>query len=84
MRILRSKLISPVPRESIAQITPELLYTCYNTFYNPRNMVLAIAGNFDPDQAIAIIEKNLVDKEPVEIERSPIRNGEKHSVRVPT
>ena len=34
-------------------------------------MVLAIAGNFDPDQAIAIIEKNLVDKEPVQIERSP-------------
>ena len=57
--------------ESIAQITPELLYTCYNTFYNPGNMVLAIAGNFDPDEALAIIEQNLVERETVEIERAP-------------
>ena len=30
--------------ESIAKITPELLYRCYNTFYNLGNMVLALAG----------------------------------------
>ena len=57
--------------ESIAQITPELLYTCYNTFYNPANMVLAIAGNFDPDEALQIIEANLVERASVQIERSP-------------
>ncbi|MBS6163048.1 MAG: insulinase family protein, partial [Clostridiales bacterium] len=33
--------------ESIAQITPEYLYLCYNTFYNLHNMVLCIAGNVD-------------------------------------
>ncbi len=57
--------------ESIAQITPELLYKCYDVFYNLNNMVLAIAGNFDPDEAIRIIEENLREGEPVEIERAP-------------
>ena len=31
--------------DSIAQITPDLLYRCYHTFYNLHNMVLAVAGN---------------------------------------
>ncbi|MBO5797439.1 MAG: insulinase family protein, partial [Clostridia bacterium] len=31
--------------ESIAKITPELLYGCYNSFYNLHNMVLSVAGN---------------------------------------
>lgn len=57
--------------ESIAQITPELLYRCYDVFYNLNNMVLSIAGNFDPDQAIRIIEENLREGDPVEIERAP-------------
>lgn len=57
--------------ESIAQITPELLYKCYDVFYNLNNMVLSIAGNFDPDEAIRIIEENLREGEPVEIERAP-------------
>ena len=31
--------------DSIAKIDADLLYKCYNTFYNLHNMVLAIAGN---------------------------------------
>ena len=57
--------------ESIARITPELLYTCYDVFYNLNNMVLSVAGNFDPDEALRIIEENLKDTPPVEIERAP-------------
>ena len=34
-------------------------------------MVLAIAGNFDPDEALQIIEANLVERASVQIERSP-------------
>ena len=34
--------------ESIKQITKDLLYKCYNTFYHPSNMSLIIVG--DPDQ----------------------------------
>ncbi len=32
--------------ESISHITPELLYRCYDAFYDPSNMVIAVAGNF--------------------------------------
>ncbi len=36
--------------QSIAEITPEMLYMCTDAFYNPENMVLAIAGNVTIDQ----------------------------------
>lgn len=42
---------------SIAQITPELLYRCYHTFYNPANMVLAVAGNFDAEHFASVVEE---------------------------
>ncbi|MDR0947729.1 MAG: insulinase family protein [Ruminococcus sp.] len=45
--------------ESIAEITPELLYKCYNAFYNLNNMVLSIAGNVDPERVIEICDKIL-------------------------
>src|SRR5699024_1909753 len=32
--------------DSIAPITKEDLYNCYNTFYHPENMVLVVVGNF--------------------------------------
>jgi len=57
--------------DSIAKIDADLLYRCYNTFYNLSNMVLAIGGNFDPDRALAIIEENLKDSKAVRIERAP-------------
>lgn len=41
-------------QESIAQIDAELLYKCYNTFYNLNNMVLSVAGNIDADEVLAI------------------------------
>lgn len=46
-------------QESIAQINKELLYRCYNTFYNLNNMTLTIAGNFDPDEALKICDEML-------------------------
>ncbi len=45
--------------ESIAQINKDLLYRCYNTFYNLNNMTLSIAGNFDPDEALGICDEML-------------------------
>jgi predicted Zn-dependent peptidase len=44
--------------ESIDQITAEHLYTCYNTFYHPSNMLLFIVGNVDPKEMMAFIEDN--------------------------
>ena len=31
--------------ETISHITPEILYRCYNTFYDPSNMVIAVSGD---------------------------------------
>mgnify|MGYP002240695831 FL=1 len=38
--------------ESIAQITDDLLYRCYRTFYNLHNMVLVVAGKCTVDQVL--------------------------------
>lgn len=55
--------------ESIAQIDAELLYRCYHTFYNLHNMVLTIAGNFDPQQVIESANKILKPAEPFCVQR---------------
>ena len=44
--------------ESVKATTKEDLYTCYNAFYQPSNMVLAVAGNFDRDKILEIIKKH--------------------------
>ena len=43
--------------ESISHITPEILYKCYNTFYNPANMVLVLVGDIDINKALASVDK---------------------------
>lgn len=45
--------------ESIAQIDADLLYKCYDTFYNLNNMVLSIAGNISADKVLAICDELL-------------------------
>lgn len=45
--------------ESIAEIDAELLYKCYNTFYNLNNMALSIAGNITADEVLAICDECL-------------------------
>jgi predicted Zn-dependent peptidase len=35
--------------ESIAQITPEVLYACHKVFYHPSNMALCVVGDVEPD-----------------------------------
>ena len=46
-------------QESIAKITPELLYKCYDSFYNLNNMVLSVAGNVKADEVLAICDEYL-------------------------
>lgn len=56
--------------DTIAQITPEILYRCYHTFYDPSNMVICVAGDIDPDQVLAKIREAVsTTKEKPEIER---------------
>ena len=37
-------------RESIAQITPQVLSKCHKAFYRPGNMLLCVVGDVDPDE----------------------------------
>ena len=43
--------------ESIGELTPELLYSCTDAFYNPSNMILSIAGNITEEQVLRACEK---------------------------
>ncbi len=55
--------------ESISHITAELLYECYETFYNPANMALAVVGNVTTEQVLEIADRMLTPKESRKIER---------------
>lgn len=45
--------------ESISEITPEILYKCYNTFYDSSNMVICVVGNVDVDEVLSIIKSDV-------------------------
>ncbi len=49
--------------ESIAEITYEHLYRCYNGFYHPSNMALFLIGDWDGEKVTSLLEKHVGDKE---------------------
>ena len=63
--------------ESISKIDASLLYKCYETFYNPSNMFICIAGNVDTDKVLKQIEEEIIYYPPVEIERKEFIEDEK-------
>lgn len=54
--------------ESIAEITADKLYECYNSFYNLNNMVLCIAGNTTVEQVLSVADRMLKPCEKHKIE----------------
>lgn len=48
--------------ETISHIDKDILYKCYNTFYNPSNMCLVVCGDFEPEKLIEEIKKRLIEK----------------------
>lgn len=59
-------------RQSIAQITPELLHLCHRAFYRPGNMLLCVTGDVDPEQVSQIARKMTPEQDnpPAEAVRS--------------
>lgn len=56
--------------ESISKINPDVLYKCYNTFYNPSNMIMVVCGNFKPEEILEEIKRRLLPhKKQEEIKR---------------
>lgn len=54
--------------ESIAQITAQTLYLCHKAFYAPRNMVLCVAGDVEPEKVVAIAREILTEQAAPEVE----------------
>jgi len=49
--------------DTISKIDKDVLYKCYNTFYNPSNMTLVVCGDFVPEEIIEEVKKRLVSRE---------------------
>ena len=54
--------------ESIAEIDADILYKCYNTFYNLSNMALCVSGDIDPERVIEAADRMLKKQPELKIE----------------
>ena len=45
--------------KDVKNIKLEDVITCYNAYYNPKNMFLIITGNFNPNEALAITTEKM-------------------------
>ncbi len=59
-------------RKSIAEIDHNLLYECYNTFYNLSNMFICVVGDFDEEDILELIDRNLKPQKSTRFERGVI------------
>lgn len=59
--------------EDVKGITTEELQMVFDTFYHPKNMFLVITGNFNPDEAVAIVKENQNKKEFVEYKEPVVK-----------
>lgn len=67
-------------QKDVKGTTVDDIYACYNTFYHPSNMFIVITGNFNPEEASAIIYENQAKKDfgsPIEIKRKKISEPDK-------
>ena len=55
--------------ESISEINADILYKCYNTFYNLNNMALCVCGDIDVVEVEKICDKILIDAEKITVIR---------------
>ncbi|MBS7298233.1 MAG: insulinase family protein [Eubacteriales bacterium] len=57
--------------DSISHIDADLLYKCYNTFYNLSNMAIFVTGDLDVEETLSVIEGSIKNNKPFteEIER---------------
>lgn len=57
-------------KQSISEITADMLFSCYGTFYNLSNMALAVAGNITVEDVLEIADELLAADEDVTVERA--------------
>ena len=54
--------------DSISKIDNELLYKCYNTFYNLSNMTLFLTGDFDVNEVFEVVNNSILNNNPFDEE----------------
>ena len=59
---MRIEIVGSV--DSIAKITPKMLYECHDRFYALSNMTLIICGSVDKDRALKVIDERIGNIEP--------------------
>ena len=57
-------------KETIAQITPELLTKCHRAFYRPGNMMLCVIGDVDPEQVRSLSLEVLPKEDTAQVTRT--------------
>ena len=60
-------------RDSLGRITRENLYTCYNTFYSPKNMFFIVIGDVDEEKTAEYVNSLFNNKERTEKSKEIIR-----------
>jgi len=45
--------------ESISRINKDILYTCYNTFYHPSNMIVLVVGDVEPESVFKMVSDGI-------------------------
>ncbi|MCB1182612.1 insulinase family protein [bacterium] len=60
-------------KSTIEHMERDDVYQFYRKWYVPNNMVLTLAGNFDRDEALALLETYYGGVAPGTVERSPLR-----------
>lgn len=56
-------------KQSIAQISAEMLFDCYATYYNLANMALAVTGNVSVDEVLEVADRVLKPDPAFTVER---------------
>lgn len=69
--------------ESISHITDDLLYKCYNTFYNLSNMTIFVTGDLDVEKIAEVISQNVKKNEPFDEEIKKIYPEEPKQIAKP-
>ena len=66
-------------KETIAEIDKDKLYKIYNSFYRPDNMIIVLAGDFNPESALEKIKSKMILKA-VEEETKRVYNEEQPEI----
>ena len=62
--------------DSIARITPQVLYDCHRAFYHPGNMLLTVVGDVDPEEVARLAMARLGCEPAPQVEQSRVWNEE--------